>query len=204
MLFALLLAFLLPDPARLTFTKSFPGSSPDYYRIVLSEDGKAVYTTAPDDDRPIAFQVSEDFTRRAFELASQIGYLKGPSLETKKKLANMGKKTLLYERGAERGEQSYNYSEILEAQELTTLFEKLSATEQHLISLERQMRYDKLALMKQLLLIDSAVTRKDLAEPQLLTPVLEQIATNKTFLGIAQQRAKIVLAKLPIPAPASK
>jgi hypothetical protein len=130
-------------------------------------------------------------------LASQLGYFRGSALETKKKLANMGKKTVLYENGAERGEQTYNYSELPEAQELTNLFEKLSATQQHLITLERQMRYDKLALMKQLLFIDSAVTRKDLAEPQLLVPVLEQIATNKTFLGIAQQRAKIVLSKIP-------
>jgi len=198
MLVLLLLSLALPDPARLTFTKSFPGSSPDYYRIVLSEEGKAVYTVAPDDDRPAAFQVSADFTRRIFELASQLGYFHGSPLETKKKLANMGKKTVLYESGAERGEQTYNYSELPEAQELTSLFEKLSATQQHLIALERQMRYDKLALMKQLLLIDSAVTRKDLAEPQLLVPVLEKIVTNKTFLGIAQQRAKIVLAKIPV------
>lgn len=193
----LLLALLLPDPARLTFTKSFPGSSPDYYRIVLSEEGKAVYTMAPDDDRPVAFEVSADFTRRVFELASQLGYFRGSTLETKKKLANMGKKTVLYESGAERGEQTFNYSELPEAQELTRLFEKLSSTQQHLIALENQMRFDKLALMKQLLLIDSAVTRKDLAEPQLLVPVLEKIVTNKTFLGIAQQRAKIVLSKIP-------
>jgi hypothetical protein len=201
MLFPLLLALLLPDPARLTFTKSFPGSSPDYYRIVLSEEGQAVYTVAPDDDRPVTFQVSADFTRRVFELASQLGYFRGPALETKKKLANMGRKTVLYERGAERGEQSFNYSELPEAQELTSLFEKLSATQQHLLALERQMRFDKLALMKQLLLIDSAVSRKDLAEPNLLVPMLEEIARNKTFLGIAQQRAKIVLAKIPVTRP---
>ena len=194
----LLLALALPDPARLTFTKSFPGSNPDYYRIVLSEDGKAVYTVAPDDDRPVAFQVSADFTRRLFELASQLGYFKGSTLETKKKLANMGKKTVLYENGAERSEQTYNYSELPEAQELTNLFEKLSTTQQHMISLERQMRFDKLGLMKQLLLIDSAVTHKELAEPQLLVPILEQIASNKAFLGIAQQRAKIVLSKIPV------
>ncbi len=194
----LLLALLLPDPARLTFTKSFPGSSPDYYRIVLSEEGKAIYTVAADDDRPAAFQVSKEFTSRVFELASQLGYFKGSPLETKKKLANMGKKTVLYESGAERSEQTYNYSELPEAQELTSLFEKLSTTQQHLIALERQMRFDKLALMKQLLVIDSAVTRKDLAEPQLLVPVLEEIAKNKAFLGIAQQRAKIVLSKIPV------
>ncbi len=198
MLVLLLLALALPDPARLTFTKSFPGSNPDYYRIVLSEEGKAVYTVVPDDDRPVAFQVSADFTRRIFELASQLGYFKGSTLETKKKLANMGKKTVLYENGAERGEQTYNYSELPEAQELTNLFEKLSTTQQHMISLERQMRFDKLGLMKQLLLIDSAVTHKELAEPQLLVPILEQIASNKAFLGIAQQRAKIVLSKIPV------
>lgn len=195
----LLLALLLGDPAHVTFTKSFPGSVPDYYRIVLSEDGKAVYYEAPDDKDPREFQVTAEYAHQVFELAARLEYFKGPVLETKKKLANMGRKTVRYESGAQRGEQNYNYSEIPDAQALTDLFEKLSATQQHIITLERQMRYDKLGLVKQLLLIDAAVTHKDLAEPQLLGPVLSDIASNKAFLGIAQQRAKIILAKLEPP-----
>ena len=63
------------------------------------------------------------------------------------------------------------------------------------------MKYDKLGLMKQLLVIDSAVRSNSLAEPQLLEPILAEISTNKAFLGIAQQRAKIILAKLHPPQP---
>lgn len=196
----LLLVLLLGDPARLAFTKSFPGSMPDYYRIVLTEDATALYFEAADDPHPREFRITEDFARKVFGLAANLEYFKGPVLETKKKLANMGRKTLLYESGAQRGEQSFNYSELPDAQALTEQMEKLSATQQHIITLERQMRYDKLGLMKQLLFIDSAVRSNSLAEPQLLMPILAEISTNKTFLGIAQQRAKIILAKLEPPA----
>ncbi len=182
--------------ARIIFSKSFPGSSPEYFRITLEPDGKASYATAPDDDKEARFKVSEDLSRQVFDLAKTLNYFRGLSLETNRKIAFMGKKTVVYENGAERGEAVFNYTENPDAQALAGIFEKISNTQQHLISLEHLMRFDKLGLMKQLLILESAINKNDLAEPRLLVPVLEQISGNKALMGIAQQRARIILAKI--------
>src|SRR5690242_7452560 len=65
---------LLALLASLTFVKSFPGSFPDYYRVVLQEDGEARYATAPDDPNEVKFKVSEDLAKQAFELAAKLNH----------------------------------------------------------------------------------------------------------------------------------
>ena len=108
----------------------------------------------------------------------------------------MGKKTLVYESGKERNQAVFNYSENADAMALADLFERISNTQQHRMTLERLARFDKLGLMKQLLSLESALNKRDLAEPALLGPVLEEIAANKSYLHIAQQRARIILNKI--------
>ena len=186
---------------RLTFTKEFPRSNPDYYRIELGEDGQARYFTAPpstssEDTGTINFRVSPRLARQAFELAARLNYFRGAALETRKKVASMGKKTVVYESGAERSQAVFNYSENSDAMALVELFEKISNTQQHLLALDRLTRFDKLGLMKQLLSLESALDKRDLAEPALLVPALEEISRNNTYLHIAQQRARIILAKI--------
>ncbi len=194
----ILLALLLvpPDGARLIFTKSFPGSIPEFYRVTLAENGEAVYEVSPEDPKPQNFKVSADLAKQAFELSGKLNHFRGESLETKRKIAFMGKKTLVYENGSERGEATFNYSENPDAIAMVELFEKLSSTRQFIYTLERQLRYDKLGLMKELLQVEMSLDRRSLAEPALLVPVLEQISGNKTVMSISQQRARIILAKI--------
>jgi hypothetical protein len=182
--------------AKLTFVKSFPESIPDYYRVVLLQNGEAEYATAADDPQPVQFKISEDLVKQAFDLADKLNHFKGESLEMRRKIANMGKKTLTYENGAERGSQSFNYSERPVAMDLVNLFERISNTQQANIELDRIMHFDKLGLMKHLLQVEIQLDHKDLAEPVLLVPNLEAIAVNKTYMDIARLRARIILNKI--------
>lgn len=188
--------------ASLTFVKSFPGSQPDYYRVTLQENGEAEYAMAADDPRPEKFKLSEETAKQAFELAAKLDYLKGESLETKRKIAFMGKKTIRYENGGQKSEQTFNYSERNDAMDLVSLFERISNTQQALIELERLTRFDKLGLMKYLLQVEIQYDRKDLSDPELLVPMLEQISINKSYMEIARQRARVILAKIQTPVPA--
>lgn len=185
--------------ASLTFTKSFPNSFPDYYRIALQENGDAEYYVTADDKNPVKFKVSEELVKQAFDLSGKLDHFKEP-LESKRKVAFVGKKTMVWEDGAQRGEVSFNYSERPEAIELTGLFERISNTQQTSIELQRMMRFDKLGLMKYLLQTEIALDHKDLADPVNLVPVLEQISTGKSFMDIARQRSRILLAKIQTPA----
>jgi hypothetical protein len=185
--------------AKLVFVKSFPESVPDYYRVELDKNGDAQYATAADDPQPEKFRLSDELVKQAFDLADKLDHFKGESLETRRKIANMGKKTFTYQNGDERVTQTFNYSERPEAMELVTLFERISNTQQANIEMQRLMHFDKLGLMKHLLQVEIAFDRKDLAEPMLLVPSLEEIAINKSFMDIARLRARIILAKIQTP-----
>jgi hypothetical protein len=195
----LLGAALSQAQAKLTFTKSFPESVPDYYRVVLLENGDAEYTTAPDDPQPEKFKLSDEIVKQAFDLAAKLDHFKGEPLEIRKKIANMGKKTFTYDNGAEHASQTFNYSERPEAIDLLNLFEHISNTEQAIIELDRIMHFDKLGLMKYLLQVEIQLDRKELAEPTLLTRTLEDIAANKAYMDIARIRARLILTKIQNP-----
>jgi hypothetical protein len=184
--------------ASLTFTKSFPNSVPDYYRLALQESGDAEYFQAADDTKPVKFKVSEELVKQAFDLSEKLNHFKEP-LETKRKIAFVGKKTMVWEDGKDRGEVTFNYSERPEASDLVTLFERISATQQASLELQRIMRFDKLGLMKYLLQTEIMLDHKDLADPVNLVPVLEQISIGKSFMDIARQRSRILLAKIQTP-----
>ena len=185
-----------PVLPRVVFIKEFPGSSPPYISVAVSQDGEAVYATAPDDPQPVRFRLSEMLTGRVFQIAARLNHFR-TSLETrKKKVASMGKKTLRYEAGAQRFETSYNFTENPDAAALTSLFENISLTEQYLIGLERVVRFDRLGVMRQLLQMEIAMKKRELVAPVQFVPLLEEIVQDSRFLNIAQERADYLLERI--------
>src|SRR5688572_14680818 len=144
--------------AQVFFSKSFPGSSPAYFEIEIDETGSAVYREKPDDDQPLRFQLTPKDAKEIFALAEKLEFFQRP-LESKLKVANMGMKTLRYQSGDKRHEVKFNYSEDADARALADWFEKISETEQHLITLERTARFDRLGINKALLLLENSWDR---------------------------------------------
>ena len=188
-----------PAQAKLTFIKQFPGSVPDYYSVVVTGEGQAEYAMAPDDADPLRFKLSEATTREIFQLVERLDRFENAQLETGKKVAFMGKKTFRYEAAGRLNETSFNYSENTGAMALVALFEKISATQQHLINLERLVRFDRLGIMKELYQVEAALDRNELIEAAQFIPVLEEIAGNSSFLHIAQLRARSMLQRIRTP-----
>lgn len=185
-----------PTPPKVVFIKEFPGSFPDYYSVSVTEQGEAVYATAPDDAQPLRFRLSESLTRQLFQTVARLNHLRDVQLEARKKVASMGKKTLRYEAGDQRSQASFNYTENPDAAALAGLFEKISITEQHLLSLERLVRFDRLGVVKQLLQIEISMNKRELVEPSQFIPLLEEITGDTRFLHIAQERAARLLERI--------
>ena len=183
------------DSARITYTKEFPGSQPDYIAITVQESGQASYRTAPDEP-PAEFQLSPESTQQVFALARKLNFFQGASLESKRKVAQMGKKTLIFESGTERHAASFNHTEDLNAVALNTLFEALARTEWHRDRLEYLLRFDRLGLVKELLLAESDLDQRLLVEPALLLPVLEKVRSDRSLVNVAQERAAGMVLKL--------
>jgi len=176
------------DAPRLFFSKSFPGSVPAYVEIGVDRSGNAVYKQAPNDDQPLKFQLAESDANEIFGLADKMGRF-DHALEAPVKVAFMGMKTFRSEAGAEKHEVKFNYSEDLAAQALLDWFERISETEQHVINLERAVKYDKLGVNQALLLLQISYERKRLVAPQQLLPMLDRVAKNETYMHMARERA---------------
>lgn len=176
------------DSPRLFFSKSFPGSTPAYVEIAIERNGNALYKEAADDDQPIKFQISESDTTAIFALADKLGRFNHP-LEAPIKVAFMGMKTFRFEAGSEKQEVKFNYSEDLDAQALLDWFERISETEQHLINLERTVKYDKLGVNEALLLLQISFEHKRLVAPQQLLPLLNRVVINDAYMHMARERA---------------
>ena len=176
------------DGPRLFYSKSFPGSTPAYVEITLDRGGNAVYKEAADDDQPLKFQIPESDANQIFGLAEKLGWFHHP-LEAPVKVAFMGMKTFRCENGAEKSEVKFNFSLDPDAQALQDWFERIVETEQHVIYLEREAKYDKLGVNRALLLLQASYERKRLVAPQQLLPMLDRIAKNDTYMHMARERA---------------
>jgi len=188
--FPALFCSLLPaaNAARIVYSKSFPGSVPAYVAISLDQSGAGEYKEAPDDESPLRFQVNETDVKEIFDLTDRLDRFKRP-LESPLKVAFMGMKTFRLENGAERAEVKFNFSEDPAARDLADCFEKISESEQHRMNLERAAKYDKLGVMKALLLFESSWDRKRIVAGAQFLPILDRIAKNETYLHEARVRA---------------
>jgi len=176
------------DGPRLFYSRSFPGSVPAYFQVTLEQNGEAEYREAPDEDNPLTFHLTQAEAHEVFGLAEKLDYFKHP-LESPVKVAFMGTKTFRYENGERKSEVKFNYSEDLQARDLMEWFERMGESAQHRIDLERTAKYDRLGVLKSLLLLESAMDRKRLVGMDQYLPMLDRIAKNESYMHTARERA---------------
>jgi hypothetical protein len=191
---------LAADGPQLFYSKSFPGSVPPYVEISLAKDGKAEYREAPGEDNPVKFQLTAPETEEVFGLIEKAGSLKR-QLEAPAKVAFMGTKTFRYENGSEKNEVKFNYTQDASAQALQDWFERMAESAQRLIDLERTAKYDKLGVVKSLLLLETSLDHKRLVAPEQFLPMLDRIAKNEGYMHTAQARAAEIAAAIRNPKP---
>jgi hypothetical protein len=187
LLFLLSVAAFAQD-GKLSFQKSFPGSTPRWVKIVIEKSGQGVYTEAPDDAQPMLFKLNEHETAAMFGLAEKLGYF-SRTLESGLAVAKMGDKTLRWESGGKTQEQTFNYSSDVDAQQLTDWFEKISESERYLMDLERSARFDKLGVNRVILQIQAAYEKKRLVAVDQYLKWLDRVTKNESYLNMARERA---------------
>ena len=186
------------DLPKISFTKVLPGSVPEFVSIRVDVEGKGSYEgralAAP--SRPRSVQLSMQTVGRIFELAEQLGYFRDLEIPRKRRVANMGEKTLVYE-GPEGSHQVvYNYTKDPMVRELVGLFESFSKSQLHLAQLEYEVKFDRLALAGHLRRIQADLSKNALGEPELLIPALRQIASSGRYMNMARTRARSILERL--------
>jgi len=184
-------------PAKLIYSRTFKGSTPEYIAIRLDATGSGTYEGRKLDESqaqgPRPFQLSSGTTERIFALAGQLHDFRGIQLESHKKVANLGEKTFTYEQGGALNRVAFNYTENRTARDLVDVFEAIGMVEQHVAALEFEMKYDPLNLSQELLQIQAELKDKTLTDLQMLVPTLEKIAHGSRFLHLAQSRAQEII-----------
>jgi hypothetical protein len=185
-------------PPRLVFIREFKGAAPEYLAITVDATGAATYEGRRLDEPPRSrpLQLSAATASRLFGLAARLHYFQGLELESHKRVANLGWKTLRYEKDGKTNQVQFNHTVRAEANELVELFESIGNVAQHRVTLEYAMKYDPLDLPRALRQIQQDLTQKALADPQVLAPILEQIAQNSRYLNLAKTRAQDILQRI--------
>ncbi len=189
LLFCFSFAVLSAAPARLTFTKSFPGSTPAFVFLQVDRSGALQYKEAPDDAQPLKAKMKEADVAPLFSLSEKLGYFKEP-LESGLKVANTGKKVFRYEpESGAATEATFNYSTNPSAQELLEKFEQIASSERAYIDLDRAIHFDRLGINDALAEIESLWLSKHLAAPEQFVPLLNRVASHTAFMHLVRDRA---------------
>src|SRR3972149_8193745 len=118
LLLLVLFALALPGPAaeapvaRLTFTKLFKGRVPEYVRVSVAENGGAPSRggSGLDPGELETFRVSPALTARLLALTAELGHFRGLSLESRHDVADLGRKTFVWESGGGGGGGTYTFT----------------------------------------------------------------------------------------------
>lgn len=184
----LLLAAVCAAAPRVVYIKEFRGSIPPWTSITVERNGDAVYKEAENDQFPLKFKLSAPEADEIFLLADKLDRFSRP-LESNLKVANMGMKTFRFEDGGQKSEARFNYSLDENAKSLADWFERITESEQHMIRLERAVKYDKLGVNQALLLLQVSYDRKRLIAADQFLPLLDRVIKNDSYLHMARERA---------------
>ena len=190
------------ETAVVTFTLDFPGSEPGHYAISVSSDGRSTYDSdgklSPDSDGDpfhLDFCMSAQTHRQVFDLAERAHYFEGEIDSRKKGLASTGVKRLTYKDSSRSTAATYNYSPVVAVQQITQLFQNLSATLEFGRRLQYFHRYQKLALDEELKRMEEAAQRKDLEEMAAVVPILQRIASDSSVINPVRARAQRMIER---------
>ncbi len=194
---ALAVASAMSGPI-VTYRKVFKTSFPEFVEIKVDQSGAGTWDIRQldEDAAPQAFQISPALAQRIFALAGNLHNFQGADLDVHRRLANLGEKTFTYTSGGETHSTTFNYTLDPSATQLTNLFEGLARQTSDLSDLIRTMRYDHLGVNDVMKQIEEDYNTKQLPEPELLLPTLDQLASDEKYIDIARQRARTLASKI--------
>jgi hypothetical protein len=193
------------------FTCDFPGSSPSHYEISVGSDGQGSYSSQTKPGSPAdgesgtdaaipstdayraTFALSSSTIAHIFDLAKRANYFTGV-IDSKKKTASTGSKTLAFHSPDHNGQTTYNYSKLAPVEDLTAIFQGLSETMEFVHRLDYDLQYQKLALDEELKRMEDLASRGALQGLSVASPVLEKIADDAAIMNVSRARAQRLLS----------
>ncbi len=196
------LAAQTPALPTVTLTFDFPGSEPEHFVFSVASDGRSSYdsngklTLQSDVGEPfhLDFTISPPTRDRIFELTKKAHYFEGNLDSGKSKIAFTGTKVLSYKDGSRNTHATYNYSTQPAVQQLTALFQNLSATLEFGRRLDYYHRYQKLALDDETKRMEEMARDNNLIELPAVSSILRSIAEDHSVMNVVRARSLRLLS----------
>jgi hypothetical protein len=184
--------------ATITYRRVFKGSTPEFIEIKLSEDGTASFDIrqSSEDADPRPFQVGAPVQAKIFALAGELHNFEGADLDVHRRVADLGQKTLRYEKSGQVHETQFNYTINHSATQLQTIFEGLAQQLEDQDLLQQRLKYDRLGVNDALVQFELHLNQRVLPEPERLLPVLDSIAGDPKLVDVARQRARALAERI--------
>jgi hypothetical protein len=193
---------VLPQPVpTVTFTRSLSTADPIFYSFVINPMGSASYTSFLNSNQGIRtrytlkFTASHHASNRIFGLIRELNFLRGAYSVTLALNPTKVSNSLSYTAGVAQHRVVYTATTDQRIRELTSFFERLSATVNYRRSLEAH-RQNPNRLAAELREIESQRRRGSLTEFEVISPVLEQIASDANLPGSTRQLARSILREI--------
>jgi hypothetical protein len=115
----------------------------------------------------------------------------GDRYESSRRVANLGLKTLVAEGSWGRREAAFNYSEMAEATDLATFFERVIGQEMLRFELEIAIGFDRLGIPNLLDRVAGELRGNRIVDPGRLIPMMERIASQSGVVNYAREMAAL-------------
>jgi hypothetical protein len=175
-------------------------ASPSSYSLAVDATGAATYQSTQDSVErtgvpyTVEFQASDATRRMTFNIVRQLNFLNGDFPTYSGTPEKVPVRTLAYHDITYDNRVTYSDSSNSEIQELTSVFEEISATFEFVRRLSYLHQHDKEGLDPELIRMQTSAERHMLRELQAATPVLKIIASDHTLTDSARNHAEAILA----------
>jgi hypothetical protein len=110
--------------------------------------------------------------------------------ETKKKVADLGRKRLTLEMPSGNREADFNYSDLKEVNALATFFDGLLNQQALILEFDTAIRYERLSVPQRLEQLESELKSNRIGDPEGVIPVLDRIMQDDRVLNYARDHAQ--------------
>ena len=197
----LLLAVLLPQQTfnRFVYCREFPSGVFEKQCLDLKPDGtgQSRFKRRGSEEASSVLTLSSNGREKFLSVVAATRNLADrEKYESKRKVANLGRKHITLEMGSETREAEFNYSDLKEVNTLTTFFDGLINQQVLISDLEMALQYERLSIPERLDQLEGEIKSGRIADPQSLIPVLDKIVQNERVVDYARNHAQQLKSQL--------
>ena len=189
---SLLFAFTLADFSSFTFCKENSRGPYELQCVQLDSEakGEVKFKRREADTISVQIQLSPSARDRFISALSATNYLEGgETYESRRKVADLGRKRLTLETSSGKREATYNYSDHKPVMDLTAFFDALINQETMGFDMDNAVQFERLSIPKRLDQIANELKSNRIADPERLIPMLEKIEADQRLVNYARTQA---------------